>query len=186
MELAIKPAGALGCRAVSREGAPGGTYTSAPSSQSALSTWSVAPSARPGMAHSTAPPPHWMRHQARVTAPAPSAPRSACAGSDWVDPHRPSCCSGDGNGESHGVAVAPVRQPADHDRAHRPRPAGACARPPHPPPHSVRDACDDGAKFRVRPLLISLHLAATAADVQRVAADRRLQARQADLSLCAS
>jgi hypothetical protein len=70
---------------VSREGAPGGTYTSAPSSQSTLSTLSVAPSARPGTAHSTAPP-HWMRHQARVTVPAPSAPRSARAGSDWVVP----------------------------------------------------------------------------------------------------
>ena len=33
---------------VSREGAPGGTYTSAPSSQSALSTRSVAPSGQSG------------------------------------------------------------------------------------------------------------------------------------------
>ena len=86
MEPAIKPAGALGCRAVSREGAPGGTYTSAPSSQSTLSTRSVAPSARPGTAHSTAPPPTgcvirlglpYLRpalHAAHVLAPTGSIP----------------------------------------------------------------------------------------------------------------
>ena len=50
-------AGALGCRAVIREAAPGGTYTSAPRQSATLSTRSAAPPTRLSVTCSAAPPP---------------------------------------------------------------------------------------------------------------------------------
>ena len=74
MEPAIKPAGALGCRAVIREVAPGGTYTSAP--------MLVCSSVYPVLCSTNAPERDVLRRSPRSgTIPVPSASLSADAGS---------------------------------------------------------------------------------------------------------